>query len=143
MHRVAGTPQARKAWLILRGPYLAAYALIMIAPWFLGSNISGSFAEAVWDGLLAAAGLTLVIGSASSFVIVARAKTGPHWSCLELLEITGLRALVVVQTGFVLASILASAPVGSILANALLGLFGLGILANLTWNRGKGRRESA
>lgn len=143
MHRVAGTPQARKAWLILRGPYLAAYTLIMITPWFLGSDISGSFGEAIWDGLLAAAGLTLVIGSVASFVIVAKAETGPHWSCLELLEITGLRALIVVQTGFVLASALASAPVGIILMNALLGLFGLGILTNLTWNRGKGRRERA
>jgi hypothetical protein len=135
--RVAGTPAARKAWIALRGPFFLAYVAIFTIGLLMDTD---TVRMLVWRTCLVLTGAALMAGSAASFVVVGRPSASRHWHCLELLEVTGLRALVAIQATFVVVGIIS--PITdprTVLTHALLGLFALGILSNLAWNRGAQR----
>ena len=140
MARVAGSPEARKAWLVLRGPYAMAYFALAWSALVIGPTSNVGRAWAVVALLLS---LVLLLGSFASFMVTACKRTGRHWQCIELTEVTGLQALAIVEFVFFGWSILESKslPFFSFFHLAVAG-FSLGVWRNMTWHksqRGGGR----
>jgi hypothetical protein len=135
--RVVGTPEARRAWLILRGPFFGAYlTLVAIAASVQPVTSLGW----VWKfGIILCAGAA-AIGCAASWAIIGRGKLGQVWQELEAFEVTGLRLIVILQ--FIYAPIIffvLHPGLAYILLNFCIGLFALGILTNMVWNKPTGR----
>ncbi len=137
MTRVAGSSEARKAWIALRGPFLLSYILITVISLMIVPRVAEDVLIGMWAALIVVTGSALALGSFASFMVVARRQASRHWHCLELLEVSGLRALVAIQAIFAVTMAVNGASVTTILNNILLGTFALGILANLAWNRGR------
>lgn len=137
MTRVAGTREARLAWIALRGPYLLAYLALFALAIMTPAVTSDLY---VWRVLTCVAALLLVSGSLSSFMVVNNLRPRRMWRCGEALETTGLRAIVLVQVGyFVFASFALGAVTGYSLAHFILGALAAGALQQMTWRKTAGR----
>ncbi len=92
--RVAGTPEARRAWLVLRGPFFLAYVTLIIIAFSIVPQTSVGWVGKM--GLILSAAAS-AIGSFASWLIAGRGKT-MHWLVpVEAREVTGLRIMVVLQ----------------------------------------------
>lgn len=133
--RVPGTPEARKAWLILRGPFFAAYLTLVAIACSIEPLTTVGW---VWKmGLIATASLA-ALGSFASWLIAGRGKRAPWLPKMEALEVTALRMMVALQIIYAASIAFILRPsYGYVLLNLGIGLFALGILLNMTWHKGK------
>lgn len=127
---MAGSPEARRTWLYLRGPYFAAYLLaILLAVTSRPVGPESYF----WKAALGILGLTALVGSVTSFVVAGLGKVSPRLVRIETLEVTSLRMFVLVQVayGFYVLSITTFPD--RALYHLLLGAMAAGALQSLTW----------
>lgn len=134
--RVAGTPEARRAWFALRGSYMLAYLGVLSYP-FLERPDFTSVAWTIWSILIAIIGMALVLGSAASLAAVNNAKKLHRWILISVLEVTGLRAFVFLEYGYAAwTALLTDDPIASAVIHFIVASFALGVLANMVWHKG-------
>jgi hypothetical protein len=140
--RVAGTPEARRAWLMMRLPFLAAYLMLGVVA-TLAVPVTST--ATIWRIVAFIVSLMLVTGSLASLAVVTHTEPKRLWVPLAVLEVTGLRALVAFEVAFAGWNFLVLRyPLTASMAHAMLACFALGILLNMTWVSGwKMRQEAA
>lgn len=135
---MAGSPEARRTWLYLRGPYFAAYLLaILLAATARPYGPESYF----WRVALGILGATALIGSVTSFVVAGLGKVSPRLVRVETLEVTSLRLFVLVQGAYGLYVLSITTVPDRALYHLLLGAMAAGALQSLTW-RTKAPRSS-
>lgn len=127
---MAGSPEARRTWMYLRGPYFAAYLIAILLA--VSSRPLGPESY-FWRVALGILGLTALVGSVTSFIVAGLGKVTPRLVRVETLEVTSLRLFVIVQVtyGFYVLSI-TTVP-DRALYHLLLGALAAGALQSLTW----------
>jgi hypothetical protein len=140
--RVAGTPEARRAWTTMRGPYLVAYLLLGVMA-TLGVPVTS--AGTLWRIIALVVSSMLVIGSLASLAVVTHTEPRHLWRLAAVLEVTGLRALATFEVAFALWNqFILRYPLTVALAHGMLAAFAAGILLNMTWvSRWHQRQEAA
>lgn len=136
MVTLTGTPEARSAWWHLRGPYLLAYlclVLLSVSAPFFGPETY------VWRGLVFLIAITCLIGSGASFLVAVMGKVSPRLVRVEVLEVTGLKFLVLVQALYGVYVLVISTSPSRAIFHVLVGALAAGALQALTW-RGRSQK---
>ena len=135
--RMPGSTEARKAWIVLRGPYFAAYlalfALIVVA-------VPATPGLTAWRIAAGGALLALIVGSWASWLVVSSLRSPKHvWVRLEALELTGIRMLMLVEMVFGLFTLFKGGyKLSFSMGHIAVGLLVLGMWTNMTWHKAKG-----
>lgn len=132
--RVAGTPEARRAWFMLRGPFLLAY--LGMAAYAIADFLDDT-GEYLWQGVILLIALNLIIGSVASGLVVSKRLHSERCQRVEVMEVTGLKALWIFEYGYALWALF-DPPFGNdaAFAHFVIGSFAVGILVNMTWLKG-------
>lgn len=134
MPRVSGTTEARKAWIFLRGPYLATYIFLLLLAFSLSPT--SDYGDA-WKMIATAVSGALILGSVASWLVVSKVHPPALWRRLATLEVTGLRLLAVAEIAYSVISFVGTDdPLWVIAFHFMLGFFALGVMNNLTWHKG-------
>lgn len=132
--RVAGTPEARRAWFVLRGPFLLAYFGITA---YAASDYATNPSEVLWQGVVFGIGLMLMAGSIASGLIVARLDRGSLCPKVEVMEVIGLKAFWVFEYIYALWTLISPEHDNdATFAHFVIGSLALGVLLNMTWRKG-------
>jgi hypothetical protein len=137
--RVAGTPEAQRAWFALRGPFFIAYGLLVAAAFSFHPEGTGGL---LWKLIMTISALAALIGSGASWVITGRGGRARIWMVLEALEVTGLRAMVALQGSYGTYVIAADGRVTAGLIHLAFGSLVLGALLNMTWRKNVGAERA-
>lgn len=132
--RVAGTSEARRAWLTLRGPYLLAYIGLLLYSIVVNTD------AVLWQIVVALAAAMLIIGALGSWLVVNDRPHSRIWVFVGVMEVTGLRALSAFEYLYSLWTLFFSDhSLGTSLAHFVIASLLLGILANMAWHKGTHR----
>jgi len=134
--RVPGSTEARKTWVVLRGPYFAAYlawlVLIVVA-------VPATPGLTAWRIAAGGAVLALIVGSWTSWLVVSERKPRHVWIHLEALELTGLRMLMFVEMAFGLFTFFRGGyKLSFSMGHIAVGLLLLGMWTHMTWRKQRG-----
>lgn len=132
--RVAGTPEARRAWFTLRGPYLLAYLGFLVYALFVRTD------AVLWQIIVTLAALMLIAGALGSYFVVNDKPHSRMWLTVGVLEVTGLRALMGFEYIYALWTfLLTDHSIGTSLAHFVIASLLLGVLTNMVWHKGAHR----
>lgn len=132
---MAGSNDAKRAWVHLRGPYLLAYLAYFIfsvtAP--TGPPENGGI---WWQWVATVMGMAAIAGSISSWMVVSHVRPKELWRRAESLEVSALRVISGFEIAFgIWGMIRPSFPGYVAMLHILLGLLMVGILSNMTWHK--------
>lgn len=135
-----GTPESRKAWMVLRGPYALGYLTMLFT-----AILADPFGPSAWTWKIMASIIvgTTLLGAVLSFCVTGLGWASPRMIRATMLEVTGLRLLIILELAFGmwrLITLLTGAiphPSGYILVawHLTVGFLAWGMFANLTWRK--------
>ena len=134
--RVPGSTEARKAWVVLRGPYFAAYLALFV---LIVVAVPATPGLTAWRIAAGGAVLALIVGSWASWLVVSERKSRHVWIRMESMELTGIRMLMLVEVAFGLFTLFKGGyKLSFSMGHVAVGLLVLGMWTNMTWHKAKG-----
>lgn len=138
--RMSGSHEAKRAWLFLRGPYLAAYMGYFVLTQTSTIGNPENFGE-LWKWAASLMAVMLILGSTSSWMVVSQREPQSLWRMAESLEVTALRLATIFQLAFgILALYVEKIPASVAAGHLIIGLMFLGVLTNMSWPKVKPRQ---
>lgn len=134
--RVPGSTEARKAWVVLRGPYFAAYLALFV---LIVVAVPATPGLTAWRIAAGGAVLALIVGSWASWLVVSERKPGHVWIRMESMELTGIRMLMLVEVAFGLFTLFKGGyKLSFSMGHITVGLLLLGMWTHMTWRKQRG-----
>lgn len=132
---MAGSNDAKRAWVYLRGWYLLAYIAYFV--FSLIAPITPPHTGAIWWQWVASImGMAAIAGSISSWMVVSHVEPRELWRRAELLEVSALRIIAGFEIMFgIWRIVVPSLPGYAAAFHILIGLLMGGILSNMTWHK--------